>query len=203
MAAGMGGALLRVTPIVAASWAVVGLYLAPGVELTATLLHTCDRALSLLVILVVQGCGGLAPMLVRGLNGRAASLSGCVLLVAARAEGDASIVSGFFAIAYIAVSMPIVVLGVVELWLGLQAAFSWFGLLVALFALAAGAIARSNQVGPLLLAARHAAPRATRSRAFPACHGVWGAQGRAAVPMQILPWMTVSDPVNMDDNQYT
>jgi hypothetical protein len=160
-----------------------GLYLALGVELTATLLHTRDRALSSLVILVVQGCGGLAPMLVRGLNDRAASLSGCVLLVAgvavsvtgfggghalvffagaaitgagfglcfmgststvtaaAKAEGDASVVSGFFAIAYIAVSMPIVVLGVVEPWLGMQAAFSWFGLLVALFALAAGAIA--------------------------------------------------------------
>jgi hypothetical protein len=32
-------------------------------------------------------------------------------------------------------------MGMVEPWLGLQAAFSWFGLLVALFALAAGAIA--------------------------------------------------------------
>ncbi|MEV6781273.1 MFS transporter [Streptomyces sp. NPDC051098] len=61
--------LLRVAPIVTAGWAVVGLYLALGVEMSSTLLHTQDRALSALVILVVQGFGGIAPMLLQRLRG--------------------------------------------------------------------------------------------------------------------------------------
>ncbi|WP_220278131.1 MFS transporter [Streptomyces himalayensis] len=177
------GILLRVAPIVTASWAVVGLYLALGVDLVAGLLHTTDRALSSLVILVVQGCGGIAPMLLRRLGDRAASVTGCALLVAgvgvsvigydtahatlffagaaitgagfglcfmgststvtaaAITRDEPQLLSGFFALAYMAVSVPVVVLGAVASRFGVAAAFSWFGLLVALLAMVAGAIA--------------------------------------------------------------
>ncbi|MEV5386255.1 MFS transporter [Streptomyces sp. NPDC052721] len=74
--------LLLVGPLVTAGWAVVGMYLALGVDLVASLLHTSNRALSSLVILVVQGCGGIAPMLLRRLDDRAASVTGCALLTA-------------------------------------------------------------------------------------------------------------------------
>ncbi|MFC9916289.1 MFS transporter [Streptomyces sp. NPDC127197] len=177
------GILLRVAPIVTAGWAVVGLYLALGVDLVAGLLHTTDRALSSLVILVVQGCGGIAPMLLRRLGDRAASVTGCALLVAgvgvsvigydtahallffagaavtgagfglcfmgststvtaaAIAKGYPQLLPGFFALAYLAVSVPVVVLGASASRFGVAAAFSGFGLLVALLAVAAGVIA--------------------------------------------------------------
>jgi MFS family permease len=185
------GILLRVAPIVTAGWAVVGLYLALGVDLVAGLLHTTDRALSSLVILVVQGCGGIAPMLLRRLGDRAASVTGCVLLVAgvgvsvigydtahallffsgaaitgagfgltfmgststvtaAVIAGDhPQLLPGFFALAYLAVSVPVVVLGAAAPRFGIAAAFSGFGLLVALLAVAAGVIAvRSGRAEP-------------------------------------------------------
>ncbi|MFE9628757.1 MFS transporter [Streptomyces sp. NPDC006527] len=177
------GILLRVAPIVTAGWAIVGLYLALGVDLVAGLLHTTDRALSSLVILVVQGCGGIAPMLLRRLGDRAASVTGCALLVAGVgvsvigydtahvllfffgaaitgagfgltfmgststvtaamiAQGYPQLLPGFFALAYLAVSVPVVVLGAAASRFGVAAAFSGFGLLVALLAVAAGVIA--------------------------------------------------------------
>ncbi|WP_433446110.1 MFS transporter [Streptomyces sp. CA-142005] len=177
------GVLLRVTPIVTASWAVVGLYLALGVDLVGGLLHTTDRALSSLVILVVQGCGGVAPMVLRRLGDRAASVTGCALLAAGvgvsvigfdaahavlffigaaitgagfglcfmgssstvtaavLARGHSQLLPGFFALAYVAVSMPVVALGAAVSRFGIAATFSWFALAVALLAAAAGAIA--------------------------------------------------------------
>ncbi|WP_030178808.1 MFS transporter [Streptomyces sp. NRRL S-813] len=177
------GTLLRVVPIVTASWAVVGLYLALGVDLVAGLLHTSDRALSSLVILVVQGFGGIAPMLLRRLDDRAASVTGCALLVvgvgvsvigfdaahallffsgaavtgagfglcfmgststvtaAVISGGHPQLLPGFFALAYLAVSVPVVALGAAASRFGVVAAFSWFGLLVVLLALMAGVIA--------------------------------------------------------------
>ncbi|MFD4723241.1 MFS transporter [Streptomyces sp. NPDC058423] len=177
------GILLRVAPIVTAGWAVVGLYLALGVDLVAGLLHTTDRALSSLVILVVQGCGGIAPMLLRRLGDQAASVTGCALLVAGVvvsvigydtthallffsgaaitgagfglsfmgststvtaaviAGGHPQLLPGFFALAYLAVSVPVVALGAAASRFGVAAAFSGFGLLVALLAMVAGAIA--------------------------------------------------------------
>jgi dipeptide/tripeptide permease len=185
------GILFRVAPIVTASWAVVGLYLALGVDLVAGLLHTRDRALSSLVILVVQGCGGIAPMLLRRLGDRAASVTGCALLVAGVgvsvigfdtahallffvgaaitgagfglcfmgststvtaaviARGDPQLLPGFFALAYMAVSVPVVALGAASSRFGVAAAFSWFGLPVALLAVVAGVIAvRSGRSEP-------------------------------------------------------
>ncbi|MGW8742403.1 MFS transporter [Streptomyces sp. NPDC055794] len=175
--------LLRIAPLVTASWAVVGLYLALGVEMTSTLLHTDDRAISALVILVVQGSGGLAPALLRRLSDRSASAAGCILLVlglalsvwgyhsvqaalffsgaaitgagfglcfmgsmstvtaAARSLQDAAVLPGFFATAYVAVSLPVVALGVAASHLGVQSAFGWFGLLISLIAIAAAVIA--------------------------------------------------------------
>ncbi|MFG2925653.1 MFS transporter [Streptomyces sp. NPDC048305] len=181
--AGSGRVLLRVAPIVTAGWAVVGLYLALGVEMTSTLLHTQDRALSALVILVVQGFGGIAPMLFQRLSDRASSVTGCALLIAGlalsvwgfsntlagvffagaaitgagfgmsfmgsmstvttagRAGGDAALLPGFFALAYLAVSLPVVALGVASSWLGAQQAFLYFGLFVGVLALLAGIVA--------------------------------------------------------------
>jgi MFS family permease len=177
------GVLLRVAPIVTASWAVVGLYLALGVDLVAGLLHTDDRALSSLVILVVQGSGGMAPMLLRRLDNQAASVAGCALLVvgvgvsvtgfdlahavlffsgaaitgmgfglcfmgststvtaAMIAKDRPQILPAFFALAYLAVSVPVVVLGAAASRFGVAAAFSGFGLVVAVLAVLAGAIA--------------------------------------------------------------
>ncbi|MEU5846106.1 MFS transporter [Saccharopolyspora shandongensis] len=177
------GTLLRVTPLVTAGWAVVGMYLALGVDLVAGLLHTSDRALSSLVILVVQGCGGMAPMLLRRLGDRAASVTGCALLVlgvgvsvigfdtahavlffcgaaitgagfglsfmgststvtaAVIAGGHPQLLPGFFALAYLAVSVPVVALGAAASRFGVAAAFSWFGLLAGLLAVVAGAVA--------------------------------------------------------------
>ncbi|GGN62248.1 MFS transporter [Streptomyces albiflavescens] len=177
------GILLRVAPMVIAGWAVVGMYLALGVDLVAGLLHTSDRAMSSLVILVVQGCGGIAPMLLRRLGDRAASVTGCALLVAGVgvsvvgfdtahallffsgaaitgagfglsfmgststvtaaviAGGHPQLLPGFFALAYLAVSVPVVALGAAASRFGVAAAFSGFGLLVALLAMVAGASA--------------------------------------------------------------
>ncbi|MBG7704428.1 MFS transporter [Streptomyces sp. MC1] len=185
------GTLLRVAPMVTAGWAVVGLYLALGVDLVADLLHTTDRALSSLVILVVQGCGGVAPMVLRRLGDRAASVTGCALLVAGVgvsvigfdtahavlffvgaaitgagfglsfmgststvtavvvAGGHPQLLPGFFALAYLAVSVPVVALGTAASRFGVAAAFSWFGLLVVLLAVPAGALAaRRDRPGP-------------------------------------------------------
>ncbi len=92
--------LLRVAPLATASWAVVGTYLALGVDLVADLLHTTDRALSSLVILVVQGCGGLPSALPRRLGARAATVTGCASLVAglggAVAGYDTGVAAVFF-----------------------------------------------------------------------------------------------------------
>ncbi|OAH13102.1 hypothetical protein STSP_35570 [Streptomyces jeddahensis] len=57
------------------------------------------------------------------------------------AKGHPQLLPGFFALAYMAVSVPVVVLGAAASRFGVAAAFSWFGLLVALLAVAAGAIA--------------------------------------------------------------
>ncbi|MFG2767625.1 MFS transporter [Streptomyces rubiginosohelvolus] len=180
---GSGRVLLRVAPIVTAGWAVVGLYLALGVEMTSTLLHTQDRALSALVILVVQGAGGITPMLFQRLSDRVSSVIGCALLIAGlalsvwgysstlagaffagaavtgagfglsfvgsmstvtaagRTGGDPALLPGFFALAYLAVSLPVVALGIASSWLGVQQAFSYFGFVVGLLALAAGILA--------------------------------------------------------------
>jgi predicted MFS family arabinose efflux permease len=216
--------LLRVAPIVTAGWAVVGLYLALGVEMTSTLLDTQDQARSALVILVVQGSGGIAPVLLRRLSDRSSSVAGCALLVsglalsvwgyghalagvffvgaavtgigfgltfvgsmstvtaAGRAAGDTAVLPGFFALAYLAVSLPVVALGVASSWLGgVRQAFSWFGLAVGLLAFAAGLTA--------LLASRRSRPaqkekRPQASADVPRCS--------AAEPVQSLPWL-VSD----------
>ncbi|MFF8096915.1 MFS transporter [Streptomyces sp. NPDC016675] len=175
--------LLQIAPLVTASWAVVGLYLALGVEMTSTLLHTHDRATSALVILVVQGSGGLAPALLRRMSDRSASVTGCILLIsglalsvegygstqaalffggaaitgagfglcfmgsmstvtaAARALQDTAVLPGFFVTAYVAVSLPVVALGIVASHLGVEPAFAWFGLLISLIAMAAAVIA--------------------------------------------------------------
>ncbi|MFF4653745.1 MFS transporter [Streptomyces sp. NPDC001380] len=188
------GVLLRVAPVVTAGWAVVGLYLALGVDLVAGLLHTRDRALSALVILVVQGCGGIAPMLLRGLGGRAASVTGCALLVAGVgvsvagfdmactllffsgaaitgagfglsfmgststvaaaviAGGHSQLLPGFFALAYLAVSVPVVAVGAAASRFGVAPAFTGFGLLVAVLAVVAAAIAAAG-------GGRHHSPR--------------------------------------------
>lgn len=193
---GSAAVLLRVAPLVTASWAVVGLYLALGVEMTSALLHTDDRAVSALVILVVQGSGGLAPVLMRHRSDRSVSVTGCVLLVlglalsvlgydhaqvalffggaavtgagfglsfmasmstvtaAARAMNDATVLPGFFVTAYIAVSLPVVALGIASSRLGVQSAFAWFGLLVGLLAAAAAVIAIRWRPSP----ARHDQP---------------------------------------------
>ncbi len=177
--------------MVTAGWAVVGLYLALGVDLVADLLHTTDRALSSLVSLVTQGCGGIAPMLLRRLGGRAASVTGCALLVAGVgvsvigfdtahavlffvgaaitgagfglsftgstsivtavviAGGHPQLLPGFFALAHLAVSVPVVALGTAASRFGV-AAFSRFGLLVVLLAVPAGALAaRRDRPGSL------------------------------------------------------
>ncbi|GGJ34714.1 MFS transporter [Streptomyces brasiliensis] len=183
LGAGSRRILLRVAPLVTVGWSVVGLYLALGVDLVAGLLHTHDRALSSLVILVVQGCGGIAPMLLRRLSDRTASVTGCGLLVAglgasvagydmahttlfflgaaitgagfgltfmgstsavtaAVRSGDRpQLLPGFFALAYLAVSVPVVALGAAASHFGVAAAFSWFGFLVALLAVVAGVLA--------------------------------------------------------------
>ncbi|WP_432043342.1 MFS transporter [Streptomyces cadmiisoli] len=181
--AGSGKVLLRAAPVVTASWAVVGLYLALGVEMTSTLLHTRDRALSALVILVVQGCGGLAPMLLGRMSDRSASVTGSASLVAglamsvwahgnadagvffagaavtgagfglcfmasmstvtaaARDTDDGAVLPLFFAMAYVAVSVPVVALGVAASWLSVRSAYAGFGLAVGLVAVAAAVLA--------------------------------------------------------------
>ncbi|MEV6781275.1 hypothetical protein [Streptomyces sp. NPDC051098] len=58
-----------------------------------------------------------------------------------RTTGDTTALPAFFALAYLAVSLPVVALGFAASWLGVQQAFSWFGLFVGLLALAAGLIA--------------------------------------------------------------
>ncbi|MFJ2478538.1 MFS transporter [Streptomyces sp. NPDC087659] len=175
--------LLREAPTVIVGWSVVGLYLALGVELAASVMHTSDRALSSLVILVVQGCGGAAPLLWRRSQPHQASIRGCAAIVAgtglsitgllgdhplmffagaavtgggfgltfmgslgrvtAAARGGGT-VSAFYAIAYVAVSVPIVAVGAAESLVGLRDAFTGFGLIVALLAVAAGALTLSS-----------------------------------------------------------
>ncbi|WP_409468953.1 hypothetical protein [Streptomyces sp. HC307] len=70
------------------------------------------------------------------------------------AKGYPQLLPGFFALAYLAVSVPVVALGAAASRFGVAAAFSGFGLLVALLAMVAGAIAvrrgRPSREGPLL-----------------------------------------------------
>ncbi|MFF8309083.1 hypothetical protein [Streptomyces lydicus] len=60
---------------------------------------------------------------------------------AALARGHSQLLPGLFALAYVAVSMPVVALGAAASRFGIAATPSWFALLVALLAVAARAIA--------------------------------------------------------------
>jgi hypothetical protein len=71
-----------------------------------------------------------------GLTGAGFGLTfvGSTARVTAASRGSGDVVSLFFALAYVAVSVPIVAVGAVESWLGLRGAFTAFGVFVALTA---------------------------------------------------------------------
>ncbi|MEU4173388.1 MFS transporter [Streptomyces sp. NPDC026665] len=169
------GMLLRESLTIVVGWSVAGLYLALGVELTASVMSTQNRASSSLIILIVQGAGGTAPLIWKKLNATRAALSGCLSIVAGLAISvvgitgpaavffvgaavtgsgfgltfmgslrrvsaaalDGDTISAFYAIAYIAVSVPIIAVGVIESLVGLQGAFICFGGIVTFLAASA------------------------------------------------------------------
>ncbi|MDT7789965.1 MAG: hypothetical protein QOF58_8384 [Pseudonocardiales bacterium] len=70
---------------VLAAWSVGGLYLALGGSLAKELLHIDNHLVAGIVILSVQGVGGLSQLAFTSLSGRSASTWGCVALIAGMA----------------------------------------------------------------------------------------------------------------------
>ncbi|MGH3437075.1 MAG: MFS transporter [Sciscionella sp.] len=66
---------------VVAAWSVGGLYLALGGSLAKELLHVDNHLVAGLVILTVQGVGGVIPLAFTRVSGRIASAMGCVALI--------------------------------------------------------------------------------------------------------------------------
>ncbi|WP_285743418.1 MFS transporter [Lentzea sp. NBRC 105346] len=66
---------------VLAAWSVGGLYLALGGSLAKELLHIDNHLVAGIVILSVQGVGGLSQLALTHLSGRDASVLGCVALI--------------------------------------------------------------------------------------------------------------------------
>jgi MFS family permease len=170
-------------PLVATSWAVTGIYLALGVELTGRLIGTDDRAVASLIIVLVQGAGGLVQVVLRRWpSGRAATV-GCTALVVGTAASVAAVAAGlpavflaaavvvgsgfglcflaalritseaaaddertravraFFLIAYVALSVPTVAAGLLEMHWGLDRTFMAFGSIVVVTCASAGVFA--------------------------------------------------------------
>jgi MFS family permease len=76
---------------VLAAWSVGGLYLALGGSLAKELLHINNHLVAGIVILSVQGVGGLSQLAFTKLSGRSASMVGCVALAAGIAMVAASV----------------------------------------------------------------------------------------------------------------
>jgi MFS family permease len=98
-------ALWAVAPLVVASWAVTGIYLALGVELTGRLLQTDDHAVASLIIVVVQGIGGLVQVGCRGWSSLRAGWVGCVTLVAGVGGSVAAVGAGLPALFFAAAAV--------------------------------------------------------------------------------------------------
>lgn len=85
-------------PLVAGSWALTGIYLALGVELTGRLLGTDDRAIAALIIVLVQGAGGLVQVFFRHWPTGRASTLGCAALVVGTGASVAAVATGLPAV---------------------------------------------------------------------------------------------------------
>jgi MFS family permease len=84
-------ALRTASVLAVASWAVTGFYLALGVELTARMLGTDDRAVASLIIAVVQVPAGLVQVLCRRWDNHVAGVVGCATLVVGVSAGIISV----------------------------------------------------------------------------------------------------------------
>ena len=167
---------------VTAAWSVGGLYLALGGTLAKELLHVNNHLVAGLVILAVQGVGGVAQLLWNlsrpaasvgssAIVGSAALILGLVLASIALAASSSvtffvgavatgvgfgltfmagtrrvtqaapdvqrgEVLASYFVIAYIAISVPAIIAGLVSTHLGITVTFYWFAGATSLIALA-------------------------------------------------------------------
>lgn len=174
--AAIRGQFALASALVVASWSVGGLYLALGGAIAAQLLDASNHLIAGLVILAVQGSGGITQLLWNvhqpGTTIRRASLYGCVALifgmivdaisvamanaplffvgaistgigfgltfmaatrsisVAAPQTQRGEVMAAFFVVAYLAISLPAVMAGLVATHIGIARTFSWFAAVI-------------------------------------------------------------------------